>query len=137
PLYAFDAAGNTNCSGTPKTCAPLWTSSTGDTGASSPVVANGIVYVTRYGSVHALDATGNTNCSGSPKSCAPLWTATITEPIDIQSPAVANGILYVGSGVAVIGSPGYRLYAFDAAGNVNCSGTPKTCTPLWTGWTGS
>jgi outer membrane protein assembly factor BamB len=23
-----------------------------------------------------------------------------------------------------------RLYAYDAAGSIGCSGTPKTCTPL-------
>src|SRR5690348_4450715 len=28
-LYAFDAAGSTGCSGTPKICNPLWTASTG------------------------------------------------------------------------------------------------------------
>ena len=44
-LYALDAGGNTNCSGTPKTCAPLWTASTGGTIYSSPTVANGIVYI--------------------------------------------------------------------------------------------
>ena len=27
-LYAFSAAGTTNCSGTPKVCLPLWTGTT-------------------------------------------------------------------------------------------------------------
>jgi outer membrane protein assembly factor BamB len=47
----------------------------------------------------------------------------------VSSPAVANGIVYVGS-------DDHNLYAFDATGNTNCSGTPKTFTPLWTGGTG-
>jgi outer membrane protein assembly factor BamB len=53
-----------------------------------------------------------------------LWTAT-TYAIH-SSPAVANGVVYVGSAAA------NNLYAFSAAGSINCSGTPKTCTPLWT-----
>jgi eukaryotic-like serine/threonine-protein kinase len=44
-LYAYDATGNTDCSGTPKTCAPVWTATTGARILSSPTVANGMVYV--------------------------------------------------------------------------------------------
>jgi outer membrane protein assembly factor BamB len=45
-LYAFDAAGTSNrCSGTPKTCNPLWTGATADEVYSSPAVVNGVVYV--------------------------------------------------------------------------------------------
>jgi hypothetical protein len=44
-LYAFDAAGSTNCSGNPPTCSPLWTATTGSVLVSSPAVANGVVYV--------------------------------------------------------------------------------------------
>jgi len=45
-LYAFSAAGATGCSGTPKTCTPLWATGTSTSGAnlSSPAVANGMVY---------------------------------------------------------------------------------------------
>jgi hypothetical protein len=46
-----------------------------------------------------------------------------------SSPAVANGVVYVGS-------EDTKLYAFDAAGTTNCSGTPKTCNPLFTAATG-
>jgi outer membrane protein assembly factor BamB len=44
-LYAFDAMGTTNCSGTPKVCTALWTFTTGARLLSSPAVANGLVYV--------------------------------------------------------------------------------------------
>ena len=131
-LYAFDAAGATNCSGTPKTCQPLWTANAGDDGPilASPAVANGVVYVGSYfeGNLFAFDAAGATNCSGTPKTCQPLWTApTASRPFGsmFSSPAVANGVVYVGSG-------DNKLYAFDAAGAANCSGSPKTCQPLWT-----
>ena len=42
-----------------------------------------------------------------------------------SSPAVAGGVVYVGA------TDG-KLYAFDANGVTGCSGTPKTCTALWT-----
>src|SRR5207302_3868589 len=49
--------------------------------------------------------------------------------ITYSSPAVANGVVYIGSGDG-------EFYAFSATGATNCSGTPKTCKPLWTGATG-
>jgi outer membrane protein assembly factor BamB len=44
-LYAFDAGGVTNCSGTPKVCTPLWSATTGSAIESSPSILNGVVYV--------------------------------------------------------------------------------------------
>jgi outer membrane protein assembly factor BamB len=127
-LYAFDAAGNTNCSGNPKTCQPLWTAPTGTTG-SSPMVANGTVFIgANDGELYAFDATGNTNCSGIPKTCQPVWT-TSTGGAVYSSPAYAGGVVYVGS-------DDNKLYAFDANGNTNCTGSPKTCQPLWSATTG-
>ena len=124
-LYAFDAAGNTNCSGTPKVCAPLWTATTGAAIITSPAVANGIVYTSSFDDkLYAYDAAGVTNCSGTPKTCAPLWTAATGGSL-WSSPAVANAVVYVGGADD-------KLYAFDATGTTNCSGTPKTCAPLWT-----
>jgi outer membrane protein assembly factor BamB len=46
-----------------------------------------------------------------------------------SSPAVANGVVYVGSDDGT-------LYAFDAAGGTNCGGAPKICFPLWSATTG-
>jgi outer membrane protein assembly factor BamB len=144
-LYAFSAAaGSTNCitTGTPpaKTCTPLWTGATGNAVFSSPAVANGVVYVgSEDKKLYAFSAAaGSTNCitTGTPpvKTCTPLWTGATTGLIVDSSPAVANGLVYVGSF-------DYKLYAFSAAaGSANCTttGTPPvtTCTPLWTGATG-
>lgn len=36
--------------------------------------------------------------------------------------AVANGLVYFGSD---------EVYAYDASGVTTCTGTPKTCAPLW------
>jgi outer membrane protein assembly factor BamB len=135
-LYAFDAAGNTNCSGTPKTCAPLWTGPTGGDVFSSPAVSNRVVYVGSIGgNVSAFDDAGNTNCSGTPRTCAPLWTdrtGSGTFPGDavVSSPAVINGVVYIGDFLG-------NVSAFDAAGNTNCSGTPKVCQPLWAAGVGT
>src|SRR5438128_7713008 len=54
------------------------------------------------------------------------WTDTTNAPI--TSPVVSRGVSYVTSGGT--------LFAFDAFGKTGCSGTPKTCAPLWTGATG-
>jgi hypothetical protein len=186
-LYAFDAAGNTNCSGSRPTCPPLWSAPLGGSTRSSPAVANGVVYTgfgptgtSIFGGLAAYDAGGSNNCSGVPKTCVPLWTAPMKGFVD-SSPAVSNGVAYVANhvgspsalfafdaaggsghcsgsaatktctalwsgplptsdaisspavayGIAWIGTGDGRLYAFDAAGNINCSGTPKVCTPRW------
>jgi outer membrane protein assembly factor BamB len=156
-LYAFDANGAINCSGTPKTCAPLWTAPTGVIAAapvgvdSSPAVANGVVYIGAVGGVSfsigfggsvgfavdflvAFDAGGNINCSGTPKTCTPLWTSNYAIGQSQSSPAVVNGVVYIGSGSGVGAG---NLYGYDAAGTTGCSGTPKTCAPVWDGTAGS
>jgi outer membrane protein assembly factor BamB len=130
-LLAFDAKGETNCSSNePRVCQPLWQAATGasSTTNATPVVAQGAVYVYARSTLSAFDAAGITGCSGNPKTCQPLWTATVPNDGEQNSvPAVANGTLFVGS------TADHNLYAFDAAGTTNCSGTPKVCTPLWRG----
>ncbi len=149
-LYAFDANGVTDCSGSPKVCQPLWTAplSSADANDSSPVVTNGMVYVSGdqppapggspTGAVEAFDANGVTDCSGSPKVCQPLWTSAADAA---YSPlAVANGVLYT---TATTGTQSLStsfeatLDAFSANGATNCSGTPTACSPLWTAPVGS
>ena len=173
-LYAFDATGNTNCSGTPKTCSPLWTSSLGtfpsSLGGGSPTVSGGVVYVTGGGVLYAINAASGATLWDDPTngtlsnpvvangvvyvgfsvfvltgkvsvadvraydatSGALLWTSAMTTGIVVSppAPAVADGVVYVGQ--TYFNGP---LSAFDAAGNTNCSGTPKHCTPLWTSGT--
>ncbi len=108
-LYAFDTtmAGQSNW-------VPKWVAATNPATptkqrgiASSPAVANGLVYVSsRDGKLYAFDATG-----GQPK-----WVASTKGVID-SSPAVANGVVYVGSQDG-------KLYAFDAS-----TGQPKWSAP--------
>jgi outer membrane protein assembly factor BamB len=129
-LSVFDANGSQRCNAS-NVCQPLFVGPTGGAVRSSPSVAGGRVFV---GSddfkLYAFDAAGSTNCSGSPTAtCTPLWTATTSNAVG-SSPAVANGVVFIGTTAG--GAFGARLNAFDAAGDTNCSGTPKTCTPLWT-----
>jgi outer membrane protein assembly factor BamB len=124
-LYAFDAAGSTGCSGTPKTCTPLWQASFGSGGTGNPVVVNGVLYLEKYGALYAFDAAGSTGCSGSPKVCSPLWTGSAGGANVAKTVAVVNGVAYVPAGNIA------GVYAFDAAGSNGCSGSPKTCVPLW------
>ena len=108
-LYAFDAAGMTNCSpGSPRTCSPVWTAATGGAVRSSPAVAGGTVYVgSDDGKLYAFDAAGLFNCSaGPPRTCLARWVTT-TGAIVRSSPAVSNGVVYVGSDDA-------GLYALNA-----------------------
>jgi hypothetical protein len=116
-LLAFDATGMTNCSviGSEKVCAPLWTAQQQlgtFQGSWSPAVANGVVYVTEqwyadyfygFAGIQAFDATGTTNCSGIPKTCSPLWSDVIAgpllgSPLQVSSPVVANGAVYLNAG---------------------------------------
>src|SRR6266540_1381756 len=87
-LLAYDAAGVTNCSGSPTVCSPLWTGPTGDSIYASPAVDDGAVYVADNDTnLYAFDAAGVTNCSGSPTTCSPLWTGTAGGSL-VSSPAV-------------------------------------------------
>jgi hypothetical protein len=125
-LEAFDAAGHTNCSGSPVVCQPLWQASV-DWANGVPTVANGTVFVTvQGGDLEAFDASGATNCSGSPQVCSPIWVSHILSAS--AAITVSNGIAYAQSSSG--GTYG-TVVAVDAAGKTGCSGTPKVCTPMW------
>jgi hypothetical protein len=106
-LYAFLAAG---CGAT--VCRPLWVAQVPNTD-SSPVTANGVVYIAA--SDGTLRAFAEKGC-GRP-ACGPLWTGPIGTSAD-ASPAVDKGIVYVTSGDG--------LFAFRAAG---CG--QARCPALW------
>jgi outer membrane protein assembly factor BamB len=119
---AFDAAGVTGCSGTPKVCTPLWRAAVDGRVESSPAVAGGTVYFTSSsGTLYAFAA----GCNSGGGTCSPIWKATV--PLyTVSSPAVADGVVYVG------GRDG-NVYAFS----VGCAVGGGTCSPLWIGNTGA
>jgi outer membrane protein assembly factor BamB len=84
---------------------------------SSPAIVGGFAYFGDTGGMlYAFRANG---CGGS--QCSPAWRAPLVQSI-YNSPAVADGIVYVGTA-----SKQGRLFAFDAAG----CGSPVCTTPLW------
>ena len=109
------------------TCDPSWIGDTGPQAEATPAVANGRVYVisqtTRHsnnGRLYVFDANG----CGQPV-CHSLWRGLGgTSRSGISSPAVAGGVVFVGSYDGM-------LYAFDANG---CGATK--CMPLWTAHVG-
>jgi hypothetical protein len=133
-VSAFDALGTTDCTGTPKICTPMWTTtglpiSHGNSG--SPAIAHGVIYIANE-TLLAFSAAGTTDCTGTPKVCSALWTSASIAGATYASPAVSSTTVYVTSWNG-------KLYAFDAAGSVNCTTTSgaKSCTPLWTATTPS
>ena len=99
-----------------------WSAATSFSQSSSPVVANGVVYVGGYnGTLYAFAALG---CTPAGAPCEPLWTGSTGSSI-FGAPAVAAGVVYVVDWVGTVA-------AFDANGTINCGGTPTVCKPLWT-----
>lgn len=137
PTFGFDAAHSGASGDTSISAATVagglsesWRADLGafpqDSITSSPVVAKGTVYLgTSDGRVMAFDAKGVTNCTGSgPRSCQPLWASTATSQAITATPAVANGVVYVGTQFGFV-------EAYDASGVNGCGGTPRICFPIW------
>jgi outer membrane protein assembly factor BamB len=118
-LVAFSAAG---CG--QRTCRPLWTGKHGfdQFAFGTPAIWNGKVYLGIGTSLEVFAASG----CGAP-TCGPLFIidASGTQAEIDSSPAVANGIVYVGEN---------SMKVF--AGNANGCGQPF-CSALWTGQTDS
>jgi hypothetical protein len=124
-VAAFDLSGAQGCSGSPISCAPLWTAASGAMG--SVTVAGGAAYVQNASRLEVFDVAGATNCGGAPKVCSPMWASTPVTTV-FGTPSVAGGKVFVG------GEDG--VFAFDASGSANCAGTPVVCSPLWHGAVG-
>jgi hypothetical protein len=125
-IAGFDTAGQVNCSGTPKVCAPVWI--TDDHHLNGGTVFEGLLYTADGFGWRVYDAAGQWNCTaGTPRVCKPLWTGPAS--FSAGSPAIAGGRVYVAY------EHGYAV--FDAAGTQNCAGGPKVCLPLWVANLGS
>jgi outer membrane protein assembly factor BamB len=105
-LFAF----NVGCRNDGGLCGPIWKSvRTGPGGgfASSPAVANGIVFV---GSQEAYQSNGKllaykANCGTGGAICHPIWQSPMLGGMVNSSPAVSHGMVFVSSNSG-------RSYAF-------------------------
>jgi hypothetical protein len=121
-LRAYDPTGTTL----------LWSSSA-TVNDVTPALHAGTVYTTRSvgGALGlrllvAFDAGGTTACAGTPVACTPLFSA------DLDQTAGMDWHDVIGGGDVVYVHTALHIYAFDARGQTNCAGAPKTCTPLYT-----
>ncbi len=121
----FTADPSSSCAGSPLTCAPLATA----VGAPDPVQ---IIGDTLFGNDRAFPAALE-SCAGGPPACAPSWTEN-----PFAGPMSSDGTLafdqmhfqrhYVHTGTHI--QPEY-LVGYDAAGQKNCTGSPKHCDPVF------
>jgi outer membrane protein assembly factor BamB len=121
-LWAFPAAG---C-GQALCTQPLWKSTSVAQIMDSPVVAEGMIFIGSQTSFVSNDGKLNAFAAGGcgQPVCPPLWQGLAgDQSILMSSPAVANGVVYVGA-------YDHKLYAFAAHG---CG--QAFCDPLWTGAT--
>ncbi len=121
-LRAFDAAGVTNCRGTPKVCSPIIdVGINGAFGGSLTIGPEG-----PYISTALPSRSGSTLfMTAYDKAGTPRWTSSGAQ---VASPAVtAGGLVYAGLRNGQVG-------AFDAAGVDNCSASNGLvfCQPVWT-----
>ncbi len=106
-LYAFNAS----------TGQSLWTTTTLNNRIdASPTYDNGVVYLTAT----SANNTDNNMYAINASNGTIEWTATL-QGSSQSSPAIANGLVYVGSAAGAVG-----LQAFNASG---CGSS--TCTPVW------
>jgi hypothetical protein len=119
PPRAFDNRGIPNCSGTPKTCTPMWSYA-----AQNALAARaGRIYGTTPdpdAKLAAFDAAGVQGCGGAPKVCGPLWSAAGAAGYQ----AVDDTHLFARVADGSVGA-----FALDGTG---CSGSPLVCQPQWT-----
>ena len=115
-FYAF----NVGCNSSGGSCTPAWKALVGQVGTAlgSPATADGVVYVSGYLNFYAFGAA----CGSGGSTCTPTWTAAITLG---TTPAIANGVVYVGS------TAGDTLLAKLYALAVGCASGGGQCPPVW------
>jgi outer membrane protein assembly factor BamB len=106
------------------TCSPLWSGTTGDPSYSTPIVANGLVFVSSSNWLHAF-AVG---CATGGGTCASLWSGRAGGATTIDSPVVANGVVYVGSNAGLYAFALHKTLTFSGIPNPDAAGGAHTVT---------
>jgi len=113
----------TGCATGGASCNPVWTAQLLGNNHSSPAVTDTKAYFVSGRYVYAFSV----GCITAGKTCHPLWHSG-RHPAGGQyasSPAVANGVLYIGTQGE--NQQNGRLIAFDA----NCATDGRRCTAIW------
>jgi hypothetical protein len=140
-MFVYDEAGTTDCTGSPKVCSPLFVGTLTRGGSGSVAVSGGVAYLetqsqgpTGSSLLVAFDAAGTTECDPSTHVCQPLWTGTLTGTAFFNTPAVANGRVFVLSDPSNPQGGSFGVVdVFDASGLQGCTtSAPITCSPLAT-----
>jgi hypothetical protein len=127
-VSAFNAAGCGVALG--GSCEPLWQGITGGGITTTPAIANGFVIVASRAPTtdNSPFLFGFAAAGCGQATCQPVWRGALANAVVDSSPAVVNGIAYVGDF-------GGRMYAFDV---VACGARHNLkCAPLWTGQAGA
>ena len=119
-LFAFP----TNCRNGDGTCSPLWRARMPTEIHSSVAVTDTTIFAASGHRVYAF-AVG---CATDGRRCDPLWRSVKTGVGGgfASSPAVANGIVFIGS------QENYQSSGFLLAYPANCGTGGATCAPAWT-----
>src|SRR6266568_3122253 len=102
--------------------APLFAASDANPSAPPPATVNWPMYKGRASRTGFNPAETTINV-GNAQMLTQSWVGIMGDLVDVSSPAVVNGVVYVGSFDG-------KLYAFDANG---CG--QAACQPLWSGAT--
>ena len=141
-LFAFDATGRNNCTGTQPFCQPLWRADLlAPTNGDAPIIAGNRVFANSIGSagvgaIEAFDRTPGADCTGFPLSCPRRFSTRVGATFDRAHVSANANLLVVASGT--LPNPSFpvplqfRLSFFDLTGSASCSGSPNVCTPVAT-----
>ena len=97
-------------------------------GQSAPTASGGKLFVTTGFQMVVADAFGKTGCSSAPVVCQPMWTAELPGGGTgfASQPLVSGNRVYVTTSRPT----GFgRLFVFDANGESNCGGAPRSACP--------
>jgi len=127
-VFVIDANGlahafGANCSTNGGSCLPIWSRQLVGHTHASPAATDTTVYFASAQRVYAFSIT----CVAAGKDCRPLWKSG-RHPSGggyASSPAVANGVLYIGT--QGLNQSRGRLIAFNA----NCATDGRVCTAIW------
>lgn len=130
-ILVFDAAGQTGCSGLPRSCIPLRTLLSPAILAVSDTIAVGAKSLPENATGLSFFGTSGAGCSGSPVTCQPVATTPSVANTGRLLTALTPNLVFAVGSTGSFFTQTTHLYAFDAGTSTGCSGSPKVCQPLF------